>query len=112
MAKYDIPVSQINIAGHTKAIRTGKAIEDRLQEGEYYGRCYHAKDELLVDSSLNKSHFSNTFIHEVMEAVNMEYCASKIKHREITCLSNGLHQALKSLGIQFIPRGGKRASSK
>ncbi len=100
--KIDINVSKgIKVAGHTYKVKSGGQINTRLKEGEYYGRCYQSEREILLDDSFSKEQVSNSFIHEVVHAIDSAFVI-RLNESQVKRLSNGLHQVLSDLGLSFI----------
>ena len=65
------------------------------------GECSHSEKVMRIDSDMSDVRISETFLHEVIEAVNNIYCSDSLNHDQITQLSYGIHQALESLGVRF-----------
>ena len=69
---------------------------------ERYGEHSSTQRLVRVSTQYSPDQYYNTFIHELIEAVNDVYCNSKIKHDEVTTLANGLSQVFKSMGLMFV----------
>ena len=76
---------------------TDKDLESRSRFGEHH----NLSKELRIASNHSPQQFTNTFLHETMEAINAEYCNGNLKHDYITNIANGLTQVMKSLDIEF-----------
>jgi len=87
-------------------VENGKRTDAELRERRRFGECSFDAHIIRVSQSYCPDQYHNTFIHELIEAVNVSYCDERIKHSEVTTLANGMAQALKSLGVNF-QYGGK-----
>lgn len=90
---------------HYKVDMSDKAREELIGKDCYGDHLGYIK-VIRVANNLGQDQVRNTFIHECIEAVNQQYCNSKIKHDEISNMANGLAQIFKKLGIEF-SNGGK-----
>lgn len=60
-------------------------------------------DHLIrIDTQWSPERQSETIIHEILEAVKHIYLDNKLPHRDLTLIANGLHQVMRSLGVQFV----------
>ena len=88
------------------AITYAVDMSDRTREDligkDCYGDHLGYRKIVRIANNIGDDQIRNTFIHECIEATNSQYCNSKLKHDDITNLSNGLAQILKSLGITFV----------
>jgi len=76
---------------------TDKDLEGRVRFGEHH----NVSRELRIASNHSPQQFTNTFLHETMEAINEIYCNGNLKHDHITNIANGISQVMKSLDIDF-----------
>ena len=86
-------------------VRWGGEADEELLEKEFhglYGGNRAGDRRILLDSKLNDSQFSATFIHEVLEYINGVHTGQDIDHRTITTFSTGLHQVFEGMGLRFI----------
>lgn len=67
-----------------------------------YGECSHHNHLITTAPDLDSDQFLNTYIHELIEAVNISNCCDKLRHDHIINLAHGLAQIFKSLGIRFV----------
>ena len=86
---------------HYEVLQDSETEKD-LEADSSFGKCDNQHRRIKITMNYAGEQFSNTFVHECVEAVNSNYCNNLLKHSEITNLSNGLTQLLKSLGIQFV----------
>lgn len=97
----------IKVGGYRYAVRTGKTINTRLKEGDYWGRCYHKECEILVDNSGSELLMSSHIIHETVHAIDQCF-KTKLSESQVSRLANGIHQVLEELGIRFTIKGRKK----
>ena len=99
----DIDISQgVEVGPFHYQIEVGEEADKELRGRERYGEICYQNQKIRVSDKWGRERLSETFLHEVIEAVNNEYCNAELKHKEIVCLGNGLAQAMKSLGINFV----------
>lgn len=91
----------IKVGGHTYKVKSGERINERLKEGNYYGRCYYKEKEVLIDDSQEHGQVSNSIIHEVVHAIDNEF-DTKLSESQVKRLSNGLHQVMSEWDVQFV----------
>jgi len=82
-------------------VLSSKEVSKELASRGHFGECSFDSHTVRVSEDFNTDQHHNTFLHEVIEAVNEENCNNKIKHTEITNLANGLSQVFKSMGVIF-----------
>ena|SRR3972149_4607096 len=93
----------VKVGAHIYKVRTGQHITDRLKEGSFYGRTYHSEEKLIMlDSKLPETQFSQTFLHEVIHAVDTIYLGSSLREKQVIGIANGLAQVMEGLGVRFI----------
>jgi len=83
-------------------IETSDKIDKELIGRNRYGECSTQGQVIRISGDYPKDQYSNTFLHECLEAVNSVYCNDGLNHKHITNTANGLAQILKSLGISFV----------
>lgn len=91
----------IKVGGFDYVIDMSEQAHRNLLSRGNYGECSPRNKTILIDYQGSEQEISETFIHEIVEAINPIYCASSLTHEQITQLSNGLHQVIESLGIRF-----------
>ena len=82
-------------------VEDDEGTQKNLEERSRYGECSCTRCIIRVSTKHNPDHYHNTFLHEMVEAVDEVYGNGKMKHDEITNIANGMSQALKSMGIMF-----------
>ena len=83
-------------------VEVGKEASQELRGRERYGEICYQNQKIRLGNTWGQERLNETFMHEVVEAVNNEYSNSSLKHEEIVCLGNGLAQVMKSLGVVFM----------
>lgn len=71
-----------------------------LREGSHGYRSSHEL-AIVVDSRLNDTMKAETFWHEMVEGINVCYCAKTIPHDTIEGFGNGLFQVMMGIGIEL-----------
>ena len=71
-----------------------------------YGECSLQTSCIRISRDFSERHYHNTFLHELLEAVNEVYCNGKMRHDDITNCANGLSQAFQSIDIVFGVKDG------
>jgi hypothetical protein len=100
--KVPIPHS-VEIAGFTYSIEANGQHSNDLMAKNCWGDCANALRRIRLDVGLmSPDQLRNTFLHELLEAINVLYCNESLNHRQLTNVGNGLAQVLKSIGIEFV----------
>ena len=86
-------------------VKDGEAVTRDLRSRSRYGECSWQNQEIRVSDDFSKDQWHNTFLHELLEAINEVYCNGKINHDVLTNCANGLAQAIKSVDVIFV--GGR-----
>jgi len=94
---------------HYCILDDAKTTED-LRGRSRYGECSHQSQEIRISNDYKSDHYHNTFLHELLEAVNEVHCNGKMSHDVITNCANGLAQVMKSLNVIFA--GGKDGNNR
>ena len=98
----EIDISKgIEVGGLHYTIETSPKISKELSSRGNSGEC-DTQNLRIILGVLEEDHTRNTFIHECLEAVNVQYCNSRLEHNDLTNMANGLSQIFKSLGIAFV----------
>lgn len=92
---------QIEVGGYILGIKQDEVTQRILNELCLKGAYDRKYRKIELSPNQTPTDFNNTCIHEFIEAVNDVWCNSKIRHSEITNLTNGLHQIFEQLGITF-----------
>jgi len=90
--------NKIKIAGHNYKV---KFDDERLGKKGLVGQCNEDFKEIRICKYYNskrarvKSEIEETFMHEILHAVNRNYNNSSLSEKAIDRLSNGLYQVFK-----------------
>ena len=91
----------INVGGfHYKVDMSEEAHRMLLSEANY-GHCDGRNKIIRIDKGESEAENSETFIHEMLEAVNKTYCTSKLDHDLLSQISCGIHQVMEGLKVRF-----------
>ena len=102
MLMKNINVTQgIKVGGYDVKVNMSEDAHNLLLGEERYGSYSSRNNIIRIDYSESPQQVSQTFIHEMVEAVNSIYCDYKIDHEKICQLSYGIHQVMESLGVRF-----------
>lgn len=101
MIEIKIP-SSIKIGSIDYSIDISEAIREDLIARQRYGECNHYSRNIRIDNKLENQPFMQTFIHECMEAIDVQWCNNSLTHEQITNVANAIHQILDQLDIRFI----------
>lgn len=82
-------------------IESGQSINRILHKEKRYGTCDFQKNKIRISTKFSAQQYHETVIHEAIEAASEIYCNGTLNHRQISSLSHGLAQIIKSLGIEF-----------
>ena len=92
---------KVKVAGHTYKV----GIEnERLNESGLAGDCWHGElkigltDELRGGKKAPPSYIEETFIHEILHCVDVQYNNNQLTEEQVVRLATGLHQVTKDLG--------------
>lgn len=96
MTKIIIPKS-VQVGGHTYSIKFADEMRD---EGDW-GRVHHRRQVIEINPARPESQKFEALIHEILHLVNNVYLDSKLDEAELDSISEGMTQALISLGIKF-----------
>jgi len=95
--------SEVKIGGFTYTVDSSEEACERLRESKDFGHCINTKRLIRINTEdYSGQENSNTFLHELIEAINDVWCNPKLGHDEITNLCNGLHQVLEGLDVRFV----------
>jgi len=88
--------NEIQVGCHKYSVFFDEAIDP-----DYCGRRLPAQLFILLNPSNLPTHNLVAFLHEILHATNDHYLNRKLEEPEIDSLSEGLSQALQSMGIEF-----------
>jgi len=98
--KVTIPAS-LEVGGVAYRIRYDEQVFLR-REG-LGGQTRFSELEISLSDEVAPEKRSHTFLHEILHAIDEEYCNSKaLDEKSTDAISSGLLQVLKQLGIEFV----------
>jgi len=104
MHEIKIP-KKVRVAGFPYSIRMGIEVDKELNSSDNWGKCSNLLRVIklaTVGVDVTAIQLSESFIHEVLHAINCVYGGDRLEERDIKALTAGLHQVFEQLGIRFI----------
>ncbi len=101
MVEVRIP-RRVRIGGFDYKVVMSQRFDEELQSDRDWGQCTDIMRRILISTEGKPQQISQTFIHEVLHAIDGIYGTNKLEEAEIHALSNGLLQVFEQLGIRFI----------
>ena len=95
----------IDVAGFHYSVECDVSAQEACYASGNLGQCSPSRLKIEIDTRIHRDRISETFIHETLEAVKEHYDKS-LSHETLEKISEGLYQALKSLGINFVIKKG------
>jgi hypothetical protein len=92
----------IKIGGFDYSIETSVRHNLELRAASNRAEFSDTLKRIRIDNTLDEQHFSESFIHEIVHAVDGIYCNWKLSEDENSQLSNGLFQILEQIGVRFV----------
>ncbi len=75
--------------------------DSSLRSSNRYGECSYTDRKIRIESGFNQEQSNETFLHEVIHAVDNIYNNDAMCDEQIDRLAQGLHQIFGQLGINF-----------
>lgn len=101
--KYQVPIPRkIKIGGFDYSIVVSPAFDKELFADGNKGSMSSRLRRIIVSSTLPPQDFSETFVHEILHAVDDIYTNSSLTENQVFLLANGLLQVLEQLGVRFV----------
>jgi hypothetical protein len=92
---------KIKVGGYDFKIVTNKQSDMDLKSMGWQGCQSLCQQKIQIASDLDGQKLTDTFIHELLHAVNVIYVANKLTEDDVGQLSMGMLQVLEQLGIRF-----------
>ena len=90
---------KIQVGGHEYRV----VYRDDLDRTERWrGTANHVNLSIEIDSHEEGTRLMSTFLHELLHSVDKIYNCAAIPEEGIDAISEGLTQALQSMGIKFV----------
>ena len=92
---------KVRVAGHTYKV---KFENKRLNEAGLCGDAWHGSckigltDKLRDGKSASETYIEDTFIHEVLHCIDVQYNNAQLLEDQVRRLATGIHQVIKDLG--------------
>ncbi len=104
--KYEVPIpGRVRVAAMPATVRWGGEADAELLEKEFHGMFggnRAGQRRIILDSQQGDSHFSASFIHELLEYISGVHTGQDIDHRTIVTFAVGLHQIFEGMGLRFV----------
>ena len=101
MIKVKVPKT-IKIGGFTyKITLDDERATKELDSDGAWGKLYADMRVIHISRAAEGEQFDNTFLHEIIHAINNIYCNKDMGEKLTTDIANGLHQVFEQLGIRF-----------
>ncbi len=92
---------QLKIGGFTYAVEYKEHDED-LRSRNRYGEHHASTRKIILESSFSAEQVNNTFLHEILHAIDAIYNNDKLQEEDNERISYGLHQIFEQLNVNFI----------
>ena len=92
---------KVRVAGHTYKV---KIENERLNGAGLAGDCWHGEHTIGLTNMLrsgtpaSSTYIEETFIHELLHCVDVQYNNAQLTEEQVVRLSTGIHQVIKDLG--------------
>ena len=107
-ATYEIDVRKgFQLAGFYFSVEAEHSNCKGLARNNNLGTCDSGTKEIKIETGYGPTQTSETFIHEILEAITWHYLRDKLRHEDLVRMSLGLHQVMESLGVRFVIRERK-----
>ena len=92
---------EIDVGGYTFKVRCDYETTQQLIADGHDGEHSYARKILRFRNDLPQQEVDNLFLHEILHAIDGQYCAAELEEKQVLRLANGLHQVFNQLGISF-----------
>ncbi len=101
--KHEIKIPRrIRVGGYDYTIGMSTAFDKELHSDGDKVQASSRLRRIIVSSVLSPQDFSETFIHEILHAVDDIYANSSLIENQNYLIANGLFQVFEQLGIRFV----------
>ena len=97
--KIRIP-KEVQSGGVTYQVKWDESARQRLETEGCNGQCN--KQDLIILISPKMARVAQTFIHEIVHAIDYEYCQGTLTEVQVDSLATGFLQVLRQLGIELV----------
>ena len=91
--------SELQVGGVTYQVRWDLEARQFLANEGNNGYCN--KQSLCLSLNPDQTRVGQTFLHEVVHAIDFEYCACSLTEAQVDTISHGMMQVLRQFGIEF-----------
>ncbi len=99
----EIPVPEIlKVGGFDYTIMLSNEHTIELKANGNWGECNDSLRRIRIDTNASAQQFSQTFLHEVIHAVDAVYGNFKADENLTHAVANGFLQVFEQLGIRFV----------
>jgi hypothetical protein len=91
----------IKIGGFDYAIEMTPAHDIELKDSKNYGECSNMLKRIRICSDCQGQQFSETFIHEIVHAIDNVFGHNTLTEEQVHALGNGFLQVFEQLEIRF-----------
>ena len=92
----------IKVSGFDYKIRTSQRINAELKAQGLRGSHAEALREIDIHTDAPPQDLSNTFMHEIIHAINTVYAHCNLTEEHVDNVTNGIHQVLEQLKVRFV----------
>lgn len=92
----------IKVGGFDYSIKADSENDVELKDNDNWGEHSGRLRQIRIQSDCTPQQFSQTFLHEILHAIDTVYQGVKLSNEEITSLSSGLFQVLEQLDVRFV----------
>ena len=100
MLHVKIP-KKLKIGGFDYKIEVNARQDRELRSDSDWGQCAYRLKRITIDSDSSEQQMSETFLHEIIHAIDGIYGHYALTEDETQHLGNGLLQVFEQLGIRF-----------
>lgn len=87
-------LDKVKIGWMEYKVKVVKSSEINNGDGEFYGRCNHGTNTIIINDSYSKEQREATLLHEVIHVVD-NYAGLDLSERQVKGLANMLYQVIK-----------------
>ena len=78
-----------------------KFVPNLIRNEENRAKIVRHELSMEIDDNMHRSLVPVTFIHELVHLADMHFNCERLSEDEVLCLSEGLSQILKGMGVEF-----------
>jgi hypothetical protein len=91
----------IKVGGLDIALEIGGAVEKELSSKIVYGDYNQGMRRIRLTNNFDPERLSNSFLHEILHAIDDRYNNYQLTEETTEALANGLYEVLTQLEIEF-----------